>query len=882
MADASTCPRPTLDRSIHHMDNRPFTRELSLYNGVSNRSRGWKTKKSDKSVEMRPSRRSSVVRYDGASMSSNVWDNLKRDPELWYRDGNCYIHLYGQGQSRRGPAFKVPFSGLLEGNCYPFIDRFMGRNIRTPTGHVRHDNSDPARRSRIELFIPAPSRSDKQQSYKYHLATRNFIAYVFRRSMVGENLGTALIGLVHSMYEFRTADVDNVQDLTSYLDEEGYLNFKNNPTHAIAILRLAEVFQLKDLYINAFAHCCGMSDQLLIAPEYQLVSPASRKLIRCARVELNLRLGQSATMVENFLRCELSEANFGLYAGARAHLERFRNLLVDFYTAKFGSYPPPSTDSRATIFEVDIFRTMRADFEALFHYLVDETFDTTQNSPFLAQGGICTLQCIQSFDAKHEFKPLFHPLPLLPKVFQESNTKLAWLGKQIKSDRKRREMMNAAMLSATNPRVDLMKNGLVRVYRGFEQDLAYLPTKADKLENLGPIDGRKVRWILIYVTYQALRQATEVPPEVDDADGAPYHLCISTADLPPWDEERPVHSLVRRQTDHIIRSVSTSAMRQDSTRASSPSHQHSFEIKPDIDYFAITHRDDNSNEVKDGGSSRLRRAASWKGSLTRSLSRSLTTRRPSATRLTKPQPDKTVQSVHHNQGQYHEIVVRGYGNGINNINTEFEDIRPPGIRASIIAEEGTISASPSRYSSNSDLRRSDQEDGDEDEESATKTTDTSVCESPTETAACLPNNQHKTAPARYRTGSASTGTHRKLLREEAVSCGLIRRRSRSVDGGSNPRNRRRFFTEPWPLHIRKVHSAAPQIEMPMPKAPTAWEYVKAVMEVKASSWSPANDVQPEWEQYNDLGGLTEFSTEVQMPTQAHGVRKVRSSLAMHG
>lgn len=146
----------------------------------------------------------------------------------------------------------------------------MARNVRTTTGHTQDDNVDPARRSRIELFIPGPPRSNKQQSYKYYLATRNFVAYVFRRSMVGEDLGSALITLMHSMYEFRTKDVDNVQDLMGYMDEEGYLNFKSNPTHAIAILHLAENFQLRDLYIDAFAHCCGMSDRLPAASEYQV------------------------------------------------------------------------------------------------------------------------------------------------------------------------------------------------------------------------------------------------------------------------------------------------------------------------------------------------------------------------------------------------------------------------------------------------------------------------------------------------------------------------------------------------------------------------------------------------------------------------------------
>lgn len=127
-----------------------------------------------------------------------------------------------------------------------------------------------SQQSRIELYIPAPPGSDKQQAYNYHLATRNLIAFIFRRSLVGEHLGGALISLLHSMHESRTIDVDNLSDLMGYMDEEGYLDLKDRPAHALALLHFAETFQLRDLYIEAFAHCCGMHDRLFGNSEYQV------------------------------------------------------------------------------------------------------------------------------------------------------------------------------------------------------------------------------------------------------------------------------------------------------------------------------------------------------------------------------------------------------------------------------------------------------------------------------------------------------------------------------------------------------------------------------------------------------------------------------------
>jgi hypothetical protein len=161
-------------------------------------------------------------------------------------------------------------------NCYPLLERFMTSEVsEVPTSptfatHHAHFARMSKQQPRIELYIPAPPGSDKRQAYSYHLATRNLFAFIFGKPLVGEHLGTALITLFHSLHEFRTGDTDNIKDLMTYMDDEGYTDMKDRPTHALAILHLAEVFQLRDLYVEAFAHCCGMSDRIFLGPEYQV------------------------------------------------------------------------------------------------------------------------------------------------------------------------------------------------------------------------------------------------------------------------------------------------------------------------------------------------------------------------------------------------------------------------------------------------------------------------------------------------------------------------------------------------------------------------------------------------------------------------------------
>lgn len=211
-----------------------------------------------------------VRRWDGAARTSYAWDGLRKDPELWFRNGNCLVHLYAKGQSRRGPSFKVPFKQLLAHKCFPLIERFLvttGPVARTP-GELRAWANDP--NHTFELYIPAPWNASTDQAYVYHVATRNFFAFIFRRSLVGEYLGHALVGLLYSLHEFRADVQDNVKDMMEYMDEEGYLDVVEQPAHALALMHLGEAFQLRDLYIRAFAHCVGMNDKLHDCPGYQV------------------------------------------------------------------------------------------------------------------------------------------------------------------------------------------------------------------------------------------------------------------------------------------------------------------------------------------------------------------------------------------------------------------------------------------------------------------------------------------------------------------------------------------------------------------------------------------------------------------------------------
>ncbi|RYC55936.1 hypothetical protein CHU98_g10263 [Xylaria longipes] len=809
------------------------------------RSHGWKTR-----------RPPAVVKWDGASRSSDVWDNLRRDPDLWFRDGDCYVHLHGRGQSRRGPAFKVPYSALLEAKFQPLIDKFMPRARFKSNRMNAYDYSETGNHpegpagTRIELFIPAPVEPDKGHSYNYHLATRNLFAFIFRRSMVGECLGSALITLLHSLQQFRTPDANNIQDLMSYMDEEGYLDLNGQPTYASAMLLLGEAFQLRDLYIDAFAHCCGMSDQLYLTFEYQFIPLATRELIHRTRSEMNSRLRKASAMLKTFLDDEMRRMNVASYPGAQKHLELFQTFLQGVYIVRFGYYPP-----QTAIFDAGMFCAMRHDFESLYEFLRDENLDISETTQFTTESGTSPLLSLKSFDLRYNHKTLAHPLPLLPDTSREESS--SWWNRPTKTSKSRRADDLAALSRATNSQnLDVIENHLVSAYRRFEEDQVSSPIKADKAGNLGPVDGRKIRWILIYAIYQTLRRVTEVAEEIRDVKGVPYHLCISTAGLPPWEIRRSVNSFAQHQLDR-------------GSLPLSPLSLSSLETKLDDDGNSVPANQARWNTKKRHGN------PVFKGNLADSISRKSSALWHSLNLLTKHESQRPRSRLQ--RASWHGVVVRGRGN---EVNTEGEDEKLATEMSSAnlahpLRENPTnrVPDSPDRYS-HSEARTS-------------ATSETYVTRSPPKSpiekweseraSLCTRCGLHDVncgmSSSRWfkssRVDDCEYQPTRRTIRLHSESPPVPPRR-RPTSVSEDPR--KRVQLAPLNVYKAKEKSAVDlNIQMPSPQAPTAWDYIQGVMEIQARNYE--SHVEAEWNRLTHLGRLNRADTPAPATTSTSTSRR---------
>lgn len=232
-----------------------------------------------------------VQRWSGMTRTVGDWDCLRRvgalpdvctlsthhtkDVELWVEDGDCYVHLYAQGASRRGPSFCIPFRALRQKKCSSMLDvcyAQVASRDGSETQQLMSMSSSLVLPSRepgiVNFFIPAPSDASRQDAFKWHITTRNFFAFLLGKPLVGHQMGQAFVDLHERLRLFRAGLTSNHEDFLQYAEDQGYRDFAECTDYALASLYYAETYKLRHAWIDAFAHCVGMNESLAQSPEY--------------------------------------------------------------------------------------------------------------------------------------------------------------------------------------------------------------------------------------------------------------------------------------------------------------------------------------------------------------------------------------------------------------------------------------------------------------------------------------------------------------------------------------------------------------------------------------------------------------------------------------
>ncbi|KAI7094610.1 hypothetical protein KC352_g39392, partial [Hortaea werneckii] len=372
-----------------------------------------------------------------------------------------------------------------------------------------------------------------------------------------------------------------------------------NADHAVACLIVAEHAKIKDLWREAFVHCVGMHEQIYHSPEYEGLSNTTRALITRASLEMDMHVTRVTNALGSFLEEELGPEHLGLSKAARDHLDRFRSFLHNYYVEKLGYYPP----SQSVPYNKRLWTKMYHSFHCLYEFLVDTESSSDLSYGRPATGGICVRQNVESFDSRHGYTSLPHPLPLLPVSSSEKRsvkTQKSLLSLKLgRYDQANVEKptIREALHEATNAQNEkLLACDLVREYQRFERQRLE--------EKLSVVEARKVRWLLVYSALQMLISITRAPKEVRAPEATSYPLCVLTIGCPEFDDGTSSHRRVTSDPSSVfepaVEEKEEKLERQDLKGGESDNH---FSIRPDCeaenaeDYFAAQSLSRRPSEV---------------------------------------------------------------------------------------------------------------------------------------------------------------------------------------------------------------------------------------------------------------------------------------------
>lgn len=101
----------------------------------------------------------------------------------------------------------------------------------------------PGNRTRgvsCNLYMDPPTVGSKTDLLRHHITTRNFFAFLLRKSLVGFTFYQALVDLHERLGDYLPQTIDCAAALRSYLVTLGLVNVSNEPRAAAGLLAWSE------------------------------------------------------------------------------------------------------------------------------------------------------------------------------------------------------------------------------------------------------------------------------------------------------------------------------------------------------------------------------------------------------------------------------------------------------------------------------------------------------------------------------------------------------------------------------------------------------------------------------------------------------------------
>lgn len=527
-----------------------------------------------------------LKRWMGSGRQPQVWNKLRKDPELWDPNGDTLIffgHETNHSQ-RPPPSFRLS-SHILEATQSRFLITLLregsideGNNFSMPpspisspgvrTAHMsqqggrpRHPTPPMSESSVVgfdgqisyEIYFPAPMNQSKIDTLRHQVTTRNVFAVLYQASLVGLNLYQALNDLHERLEVYMPDDMDAAGMIIDYVENKGIDDVRENPSAAASLLAWSESQTVRwdEGWREAYVHCAGMYHRLESSPDFRYVTPITRALLERASLEVQVRIHNCESRFTDFDFGDMWPLMSNHPPPARAAFERVRKFFLQHYQNTFESWPPAQPEGHEQWLTRGLAQTLQKDFGALYDYLVNRevAWDCSEersgrkwniihpaNRGFDADSqDLPFTDILVAFDNRHKFPHIPHPYPLVPESIPTRSESKENLFKSNKKSNKPAEDKMAerraalAYTESTNIYLlgsDFVNNDLVDAYVRFE--------KGDRAGDVDPYAARRGRWVLIYGILQTLASVSVDTPNLRYTTDVSYHLNPRLRGTPPW------------------------------------------------------------------------------------------------------------------------------------------------------------------------------------------------------------------------------------------------------------------------------------------------------------------------------------------------------------
>ncbi|KAH7048342.1 hypothetical protein B0J12DRAFT_741073 [Macrophomina phaseolina] len=497
---------------------------------------------------------------------------------------------YSPPPSVTGSATSPPACPLTSSNL-GYLDEDTISPTRDPSDRASSaDLSNQEVEVTHEIWFPAPSYIKTPHAQRrHHVATRNFLALLYNKPIVGSDLFEMLSELqmvMDIMYELNEPNrrPNTAAIIVDYIVERRLDDVRGSLTNALGLLAWSEKLDVgwDQGYLESFVHAVGMLTRSSFdRPEFKRLSPVTRHNLEKAYNGMQIKVLNAEEKLSTFAFPELWHLpNVVANSPAFRASESFRDWLKRYFARTFEQWPP-KTHQHGHWVTRELVHKLQGDFGAIYDVLINRDIVWTDNearhtrkwemvsktamtdifSPDLP--GMPITDMLISFDNQHGYLHIPHPYPLLPRRVSSltaapaKKKNIFGIGKKDKTASPRDPSEHMKISLAFGDATNINKLGMMLEANDLRDEfLEYEKAVAADLRDVPAADARLGRWLLLYGILQVLSTLSVDTEGIKYKSDVPYFLSPSLENCPPWPPARSLTGTRRVPSAVAVREAS--------------------------------------------------------------------------------------------------------------------------------------------------------------------------------------------------------------------------------------------------------------------------------------------------------------------------------------